>query len=1126
MIQNLANLKALQSYNLFCDEWDNAENLEYNAFMHKTYVDDARKLTSIAPVGNVSIIVLIKEVGVANAITCYTIDAEFEGISNTSDVGALLTDVSALTNSTSFSDNPHVAISLVSVIENIYAQNLATQDEATQFVDNIVGGIIGGADDVVLEGDDIINQLSIIASVTSNEDIVGVDTTTTVLVDTYLPKMFDAIDSFASISTNNETSIQSELYAIAQQSQGLINNLESSLQARLAEVGAAMNLNSSDAAEEISAEVIDNMNNLAQSLVEYATMGASKALMQSAPGESFNYDEVIYNADGSVQYTKSIVATKFDANVIDYNDSSIDIVLPKCGKPEQNIELPLSFMQQQDGEFDCAMMGSSRNNFLSRQNRSQQSETVSIVLFGEGSGSSRRRLIEFETSACFPYLITMALRDPAAVHFNIDMELGEAFEFPSCDFWNTGSTVWDTSGCFVYSVTNSSVTCGCTHLTTFSLSEDDIIPQANILDKLDVKRFSAQNLVAYPTVWLTCFSIFVVFVIICFINPRSKEVQSRSILAFEDIIYKSYQEEMLYDDIVGYEIKYISDYMPNQDYAGQGIKRITASKGAKKSICTMQMKLFSAYLRNEHTLLSVFQRTAGTNFSLKQRLGCFFLYLVNIMMVTGTFYGIAQSNPVKDVFASMIISLMGTIPVTIVKNFFLKSKPLTVESVKHHIEEEDEENSDAGSDIEESKEEEESDGDKPWKDFDMKEFLTKVQKENWSIGRFDAHLGKYYDRNNNEHKIRAMSSIRKILLEQMYPWPHRFKKIGWIMLIVWTLAAVVIAIMYGLSFDMAVTEEANPDNPNAALYAGDCWNTTLALQIEAGLSKKSFVNAFNAQQAENQASYAGSDSASWLLSIFQSLFQSMLLWQPLTAYIITWIKIWLFTWHLKMELGPGNMLKLMKRCCCNKTPHHDDDDDDNDDDDYITPSVSEEDGVPQTHHSYKPSKVVFHDDRPFDLISFLGNSTWMIDDLEPHQEQEQEQEDVDVVVALQSVTTRADQDGESDEASGSGLVSLIDTLMNEIDDEEEGKEEAQTTMDAVDDLDIDALDIEALMDTILEEDKKTNQHQQTDTLNMERLVEAVVSDHDLLQMIDDIVHSSDSDDDALDIGLVLDDVHE
>eukprot|EP01083_Nonionella_stella_P173732 600142_1 len=729
----------------------------------------------------------------------------------------------------------------------------------------------------------------------------------------------------------------------------------------------------------------------------------------------------------------------------------------------------------------------------------------------------------------------MALRDPAAVHFNIDMELGEAFEFPSCDFWNTGSTVWDTSGCFVYSVTNSSVTCGCTHLTTFSLSEDDIIPQANILDKLDVKRFSAQNLVAYPTVWLTCFSIFVVFVIICFINPRSKEVQSRSILAFEDIIYKSYQEEMLYDDIVGYEIKYISDYMPNQDYAGQGIKRITASKGAKKSICTMQMKLFSAYLRNEHTLLSVFQRTAGTNFSLKQRLGCFFLYLVNIMMVTGTFYGIAQSNPVKDVFASMIISLMGTIPVTIVKNFFLKSKPLTVESVKHHIEEEDEENSDAGSDIdhEESKEEE-SDGDKPWKDFDMKEFLTKVQKENWSIGRFDAHLGKYYDRNNNEHKIRAMSSIRKILLEQMYPWPHRFKKIGWIMLIVWTLAAVVIAIMYGLSFDMAVTEEANPDNPNAALYAGDCWNTTLALQIEAGLSKKSFVNAFNAQQAENQASYAGSDSASWLLSIFQSLFQSMLLWQPLTAYIITWIKIWLFTWHLKMELGPGNIIALFKRCCCKSestdnvamTP------DENMLSQHLTPPETEQPSIYSLkgYQTYRPTKVVFHDDRPFDLISFLGNSTWMIDDLEEavHDEAEPEAaedavlEEAEGDVELQTMTTQGEthESGEIEPIDkpkhraidSDALISLIDDLMGDDDDDQKAN--------------VDSFAMDALVEAVLEDDNNTGStgaptgptHQ---AQNTGEVIQATVDMAEtLLASIDD---SSDSDSDALNIEMVLDD---
>merc|ERR1719414_2925768 len=68
----------------------------------------------------------------------------------------------------------------------------------------------------------------------------------------------------------------------------------------------------------------------------------------------------------------------------------------------------------------------------------------------------------------------------------------------------------------------------------------------------------------------------------------------------------------------------------------------------------------------------------------------------------------------------------------------------------------------------------------------------------------------------------------------------------------------------------------------------------------------------------NGSSYGGSDSESWLLSLFQSLMLSLVLWQPLTLYVVTWIKIWMFTWHLEM-LFPKNCPALIRRCCCGPT---------------------------------------------------------------------------------------------------------------------------------------------------------------------------------------------------------------
>ena len=108
--------------------------------------------------------------------------------------------------------------------------------------------------------------------------------------------------------------------------------------------------------------------------------------------------------------------------------------------------------------------------------------------------------------------------------------------------------------------------------------------------------------------------------------------------------------------------------MPNQDKLGQGIKPIITSPNDKKSLRKLQFELFKTYLRNDHTLLALFQRTAGTNFSLKQRLGCFFMYLATVMVVTAAFYGIEQSNPGQDIFASFMISLFSTLPALRITN--------------------------------------------------------------------------------------------------------------------------------------------------------------------------------------------------------------------------------------------------------------------------------------------------------------------------------------------------------------------------------------------------------------------------------------------------------------------------
>eukprot|EP01083_Nonionella_stella_P127003 384661_1 len=530
-------------------------------------------------------------------------------------------------------------------------------------------------------------------------------------------------------------------------------------------------------------------------------------------------------------------------------------------------------------------MASSRNSFISEQIRTQQSDTVSIDIYNIGSIPN-----EYESNSCFPYLIMMQISD-----FNYDdaMSLDEEHVFPSCDFWNVADSLWDTSGCVVYDVSNIAVTCACIHLTSFSVSKDKLVPEANLLSEIDWRRFTLYNLYRYPTVWLTCLLLLIAFLFICWVSPIiCDQVKTSSIMAYEDIIYKSVQEEKLYKDIAGKEIKYITDYMPNQHLLGRGLQTVAPTKEAKKSVCRLQWKLYGAYLRNDHTLLSVLQRTAGTNLSLRQRLGCFFMYLCNIMLVTGAFYGVEQHSTSTDILASFIISLSSSLPVLMVrKYFFQKSKPIEIKSTKHIL------LGDDANSLTRDGEEEEKEitamtavrASKAWKDWDMKAWMAET--DDLTISIFNEQIEKLYDQDIYEHKIQAISDIRKALFDTMFPLPHAFKRVGWIVLIIWSLAACITAIVYGFKFDIearAIELYQNGDN---------CWNNTLALRIENRLSQQAFAKDYTEQQAKNASGYGGSDAESWLVSIFQSLLTSLLLWQPLRIFVITWIKIWMFSWH-------------------------------------------------------------------------------------------------------------------------------------------------------------------------------------------------------------------------------------
>ena len=323
IIQNLEDLIPLDPYNLFCDFWNNQSNLEFNALIDGVSmstagsVDDARQLTAIAPSGNISITVLVKEKNEYNAITCYPIIATFKSMddilnevpeneTSTEVVESILQTIDNITSTDSLSENPDLAVSIISVVKDLYHSNLTTQSESQQIVDDMVVNILETSHMVSssnesttnITGDAIITELATVSSITSNEEIVNVESTTTQLVEEYLPDIFDAVDIFIDSSSSENTTfnssssvVQDALYSIGVQSQKLISNLEATL------VDAVNMSNSTD-------EQIDSTNSLSESLVGFATLAASIALAESEVGETFNYDERAYDEVSTVTSEK------------------------------------------------------------------------------------------------------------------------------------------------------------------------------------------------------------------------------------------------------------------------------------------------------------------------------------------------------------------------------------------------------------------------------------------------------------------------------------------------------------------------------------------------------------------------------------------------------------------------------------------------------------------------------------------------------------------------------------------------------------------------------------------------------------------------------------------------------
>ena len=382
---------------------------------------------------------------------------------------------------------------------------------------------------------------------------------------------------------------------------------------------------------------------------------------------------------------------KFQSGNGTYHDYGYDNQ-PKCGYNNQSLVLSNKFLSNIDGIFDCTFSVSSRTNFIDTNQRRDYQQASHVINANIYETRSRRRNMlglvddlqdssyEYETGNCEPYLISLDITNTTILDYdNTNYSLDVNSSFPFCGFWDTDNSTWIDHGCYVYSYNSSNVICACTHLTSFQLSAKDFVPKANLLTVHTFREVTIENLLKYPTTWIVIVSLFIIFVSICIINPKNEKQNKLSIIAYEDIIFQDFKNSMMKSDVIGKEIKYIDDLLPNKEYLGEGILKLFGdNREDKRSLCRLHYHLYKIYLRNDHTLLSMFQRTAGTNFSTKQRIACFYMYLVSIIAATAVFYGV-EHKVTQDITASFFTSLFAKLPVFLIKKFFKDSKPKPIE---------------------------------------------------------------------------------------------------------------------------------------------------------------------------------------------------------------------------------------------------------------------------------------------------------------------------------------------------------------------------------------------------------------------------------------------------------------
>ena len=928
-------------FQINCDKWDitnnnnnNDNNIYYNVLSNNIlwsniFVTNITTLKGTIKTGNTTYIVIIEDdykSRTCNEITQYWPD--INQVLTGTNVSSIQDNINNILNETSsdISNNIETIDAVINVVKELYFNNITNINEASSIISDVVTNIADSIANqninttnktVIQQQNELTNKISLIKDTTKTNEIITQQTGELIL-NNIVNNVFDTTNNLVNINNNNSNNS---------------NNIIETTQLISVTIDTIVNIDTNNKMI-IDTNLQENTNNL-------FGKGASIALKNKEIGEQFTYNHVVMLSDESV-YEVSVSSTKIGKPALRDNDNitAVNIEPPKCvtngvNNTQYSLTFPDGFFNNNTGDvYHCTITQTSENNYNDSNNDTNPESNIVIANIFD-----QENLVGFTSDLCAPYLIEIDI-NADILNDNIDAisNSDNNIFYPNCTFWNITSNEFDNNNCYVYNFTNHSVICACNHLTTFKVKISDVIPKVNKLQKWHFRNITFDNIIKHPTVVLTIFGFSLLSIILCLLNPRSKNNNDIPSLAYEDIIIKDFKNEKFKTEQYAYEIDLLNKYMPNSNKLGNGLiplitrnsittnKMDDIDKHPKCNLCYLQLKLYLLYLGNDHTILSMFQRTSGTNFSTRQRIACFFMYICTIMIANAIFFGVEQ--PIfGGITASFIASLISTIPVFIVRFIFKSSKPKIIERTLKL--------KDKVTSIEGKERRNSTLNNKDYVD-DLRKIRKK--KQNTKIKYARNIIKKVHKNGDINERYELVNEFRMIIFNQIYDLPYKCRYIGVMIIILWTSFCIVLAIVYGLSFDIlypyrpdqyfpvtlqsTINEPIIPDNYGTL----NCRTNIVGYNIETKLSID-YADVVDTSLKEylTKSDNFGiniTDSGTWLISLGLSLLLSIFIWQPLNIYIKTWIKLWSFTLNLSLNTKPGTIKRICKKVCCCKTISH------------------------------------------------------------------------------------------------------------------------------------------------------------------------------------------------------------